>query len=490
MIKVEYINNVFMHVSSDEEGLLWDIQEKFSFYAPNYRFHPKYKAKFWDGKIRLFSPYNQKLYIGLLDELRTWCYNNKIPLVIDPMLDNDRDITQEDVVDFVKTLNLPFTPYPHQYVGIYHSLKKRRTTLLSNTSSGKSLIIYALSRYLQQHKTGKILIIVPTVTLVSQMYGDFDDYAKTVKWTAEDNVHKIMSGTDKNADKKIYVSTWQSLTKMPISYFDQFDTVIADEAHTAQALSITKILEKCNASDRIGMTGTFDDAKANQFQIQGLLGARKQLTTYEDLANQGIIANLNINIVNINHSATDRKIVRLQHKGYQDEIAYILNMKKRNTFICNMANKFEGNTLILFLKIDHGKELKRILDEKVKKTGKQVHLVYGKIKADVREEVRRISEENDNVIIVASYPTMSTGTNIKRLSNVIFASPNKSKIRTLQSIGRSLRLHHTKNMAQLYDIVDDFSHKSYKNYALKHFVKRFKYYADEKFNYKMINIDF
>lgn len=201
------------------------------------------------------------------------------------------------------------------------------------------------------------------------------------------------------------------------------------------------------------------------------------------------IAQLNVNVLNLNYNQIDRKTVRTEHKSYQKEVDFIVSHKKRNNFICNLANKLEDNTLVLFLKIDHGKELKKILDEKVKGTGKQVHLVYGEIDTKERERIRELTEENDNVIIVASYGTFSTGINIKRLHNIVFASPTKSKIRVLQSIGRILRLHKLKLNAELYDIVDDFSHGAYENYALKHFVKRFSYYAKEKFPYKTINID-
>ena len=494
MISVHYCDNTWVYVDSDTEGELWDLQEKFSFWVENYKFTPKYKAGIWDGKIRLYSPYKKKLYIGLLGILKQYCSNNDIDIVIDGGVESQTDISEYYFKEYVDSLDLhaggkKITPYDYQYLGAFHSLKYNRATLLSPTASGKSLIIYMMARYFQENNTKKTLIVVPTTSLVSQLYSDFDDYASTQEWSSGESVHQIYEGRDKNSDKPIIISTWQSIYKMPATYFLKFDAVIIDEAHQLKANSLTGILEKSQAKYKIGLTGTLDDAKANQLVIQGLLGPKKILATTKELMDEGLVSGLNINILNMNYNPHDRKVVRTEFKKYQDEVDYIINHKKRNNFICNISHKLNNNTLILFLKIDHGKELKVLLDKMTENTDKQVHLIYGDIKTEVREEVRKISEKSNNVIIVASYGTFSTGINIKNLHNIILASPTKSKIRVLQSIGRVLRLYKNKSKAELYDIVDDFSHKSYKNYALKHFIKRFQYYSKEKFDYITINID-
>jgi superfamily II DNA or RNA helicase len=481
-------------VDSDDEGFLWDIQEKFSFYVPNYRFQPKYQAGIWDGKIRLYSPYRKKLYTGLLYKLNHYCKNNNIDIKIDPLVNQyNKDIDEQSFKEYVDNLNLhasgkPITPYDYQYIGAFHALKYSRATLLSPTASGKSLIVYMMSRYFQDNNDKKTLIVVPTTSLVAQLYSDFDDYASETDWTSEENCHQIYQGQKKVTNKDIVISTWQSIYKNQAKYFMQFDAVIVDECHQLKANSLTGILEKCQAKYKIGLTGTLDDAQAHELVIQGLLGPKKVLATTKELMEDGQVTDLNINILNLNYNEQDKKEVRTNHKKYQDEVNYIINHKKRNNFICNMANNFKDNTLVLFLKIDHGKELKKILDEMVKKTGKQVYLVYGDIKTDERERIRKLTEKSNDVIIVASYGTFSTGINIKNLHNIILASPTKSKIRVLQSIGRILRLYKNKFKAELYDIVDDFSHKSYRNYAVKHFAKRFSYYSKEKFDYKTIPI--
>ena len=114
--------------------------------------------------------------------------------------------------------------------------------------------------------------------------------------------------------------------------------------------------------------------------------------------------------------------------------------------------------------------------------------VHGGVDTEDREEVRRITEKEDNAIIIASYGTFSTGINIKNLHNVIFASPNKSKIRNLQSIGRVLRKGDNKIKATLFDIADDITYGSSKNYTLNHMMERVKIYNEENFNYEMLTI--
>jgi superfamily II DNA or RNA helicase len=176
----------------------------------------------------------------------------------------------------------------------------------------------------------------------------------------------------------------------------------------------------------------------------------------------------------------------MKNAMYKDEIDWIVRNRNRNKFIKNLALSLEGNTLILFQFVDkHGKELLQLFGSP---EGKQIAYVDGGVDGELREDVRTLAESNDNVIIIASSGTFSTGVNIKNLHNVIFASPSKSRIRNLQSIGRALRKSDNKTKATLYDIADDLTHKSWKNHTLKHFEQRMRIYGEEKFPYKMYTI--
>ena len=121
-------------------------------------------------------------------------------------------------------------------------------------------------------------------------------------------------------------------------------------------------------------------------------------------------------------------------------------------------------------------------------TERPVHFVHGGVDVDDREEIRQLTEQSDDAIIVASYGTFSTGINIKRLHNVIFASPSKSRVRNLQSIGRVLRKGQNKSQATLYDIADDISTDRGNNYTLNHLMERIKVYNEEKFQYEIIDV--
>ena len=173
---------------------------------------------------------------------------------------------------------------------------------------------------------------------------------------------------------------------------------------------------------------------------------------------------------------------------YNDEIEYLISHDQRNNFIKNLALDLKGNTLVLFQRVEkHG----AILYEKINKNKSEDHkvfFVHGGVDAEERELVREITERENNAVIVASYGTFSTGINIKNLHNVIFASPSKSRVRNLQSIGRVLRKGKGKVKATLYDISDDCSTKSRRNYTLNHFIERIKIYNEEKFNYDIITI--
>ena len=173
---------------------------------------------------------------------------------------------------------------------------------------------------------------------------------------------------------------------------------------------------------------------------------------------------------------------------YEDEIQYLISHEQRNKFITNLTLDLKGNTLVLFSRVEsHGAVLYERINNS-KQSNRKVFFVHGGVDAEEREMVREITERENDAIIVASYGTFSTGINIKNLHNVIFASPSKSRIRNLQSIGRVLRKGKNKTKAVLYDIADDCTYNSRKNYTLNHLIERIKTYNEENFNYEIITI--
>ena len=338
-------------------------------------------------------------------------------------------------------------------------------------------MIYALSRY--HVDTGKsILLVVPTTSLVEQMYKDFEDYG----WDTDSYCHKIYSGREKDTNKSVVITTWQSIYKLERSWFERFDVVIGDEAHLFKSKSLIQIMTKLHtAKHRIGFTGTLDGTQTHKWVLEGLFGPSYKIVRTKELQEKGFLSKLDITCLLLKHPPQKFEV-------FEDEIQYLIGHDRRNNFISKLALDLKGNTLVLFSRVEaHG----AVLFDKIntnKEDNRKVFFVHGGVDTEEREQVREITERENNAIIVASYGTFSTGINIKNLHNVIFASPSKSRVRNLQSIGRVLRKGKDKSKAMLYDIADDCSTKSRRNYTLNHFIERIKIYNEENFNYDIITI--
>ena len=480
-LKIAKKNEVYLKVEAPDH-VKYELADFFTFEVESAKFMQKTKRyRGWDGKIRLFSPSTGELYCGLVDYLTDWAKKNKYEYEIEesefygsPDDFNDL-ITPEGVAGFVKSLHLPVKVRDYQYQAIYECLRYNRRLLLSPTASGKSLMIYALVRY-YTNLSRNVLIVVPTTSLVEQMYKDFESYG----WKASSYCHRIYAGQEKYTNHKVVITTWQSIYKEPKKWFDRFDCVIGDEAHQFKAKSLSTLMSKLHdCKYRVGFTGTLDGANVNQLVLEGLFGRCSQVTRTNKLMQQGHVAKLKVKVILLKH---EEKLF----EGYQDEIDYLVEHSGRNKFIKNLAKDCKGNTLILFNYVDrHGIPLFNLINSD---TDQPVYLVHGGVDTDDREDIRQLTETSDNAIIVASYGTFSTGINIRNLHNVIFASPSKSRIRNLQSIGRVLRKGDNKSKALLYDIADDISTDRGNNYTLNHLMERVKVYNEEKFDYEIIDL--
>jgi len=484
---VSKLNEVYVQVDSPELFMLKELVDYFTFKVPGAEFMPSYKNKYWDGKIRLFNPMNCKLYLGLVSQLKFFCEKNDYEIVYDEDL-KDQEFTPKDLESLAKFIKphsqgAPIAYRDYQLDAIYHAIKKNRTLLLSPTASGKSLIIYTLVRFYNMHpevKDKKILIIVPTTSLVAQMYGDFKDYG----WNVEKYCHKIFAGQDKHSDKKVIISTWQSIYKMPREYWDQFGVVIGDECHLFKANSLNKIMDRLtDCRFRFGTTGTLDGTKTHKLVLTGMFGEAKQVTSTRKLIDNKTLADFKIQCLVLKYSEETCKEVKKMK--YADEVEYIVTNPRRNEFIKNLTLDLKGNTLVLYNFVEkHGIPLHKLISDHAQE-GRKVFFVSGGVDTETREAIRATTETEDNAIIVASYGTFSTGINIRNLHNVVFTSPSKSRIRNLQSIGRGLRKGNNKTSAVLYDIADDMRHRNYMNFAIRHFYERINIYNEEKFSFKI-----
>lgn len=480
-----------MKVTADP-GIRQELMNYFSFRPPGYQFTPSYKNKVWDGYVRLYNPMKPVLYAGLIEYLKKFCEDREYDINVPSEMEPRTDIPDDYIDDLVKEIGAKLKPRDYQIDYILNALRNNRSLSLSPTSSGKSFIIYLIQQHYFRSFGHRTLLIVPTISLVHQMAGDFVDYG------CDPNlIYKIQAGIDKKTTAPIVISTWQSLIRQPKEWFDQFRVVLGDEAHNFQAKSLTTIMEKLtDAPYRHGFTGTISsDSKVHRLVLEGVFGPIKRFVSTKDLMDEGTVADFKIKALVLSHSnetkATFSKALKSIDKArrYHAEREFITNSDKRNIFIRNLVWSLEGqNNLILFDLVEkHGKVLEPLL----RKEGRILHFVHGGVSGEERERIRHLVE-NDPLKrhdILASYGTFSTGVNIKRIDNAIFASGSKSEIKVLQSIGRTLRKGNGADDATLYDIADDLSHGSFQNYTLQHFRKRIEIYATEQFPFKLYTIN-
>jgi len=393
----------------------------------------------------------------------------------------DQEISESEFSEWALELfkgHPDLQPRDYQIDAVYEALRYNRKLLISPTASGKSFMIYSVVRY-HVARGNKILLVVPTTSLVEQMYKDFKDYG----WDPENHCHRIYAGRERVNTNEVTITTWQSVYQLDRSFFEEYDVIIGDEAHLFKSKSLVGIMDKLHhAKYRYGFTGTLDGTQTHKWVLEGLFGPSYKVTGTKKLIDEGHLASLDIQCLVLKYRPK-------KFDTYEDEIQHLISHEMRNKFITNLSCDMKGNTLVLFSRVEsHGAILYEMINNKVSE-GRRVFFIHGGVGAEDREQVRLITESQQDAIIVASYGTFSTGINIKNLHNVIFASPSKSRIRNLQSIGRVLRKGKDKVSAKLYDIADDFTINSRKNYTLNHFIERIKIYVSEQFNYDILTID-
>ena len=474
-MRISKKNEVYLKLEDLQPSEQQELAEYFTFEVPGAKFMPMYRNRMWDGKIRLFSPASGEIYVGLLDYVKEYCDKNQISYIIEEGVEDARDVVGSVVRGFVKSLkpksrgkSLKIRDY--QLEAVQLALSRNRALIVSPTASGKSLVIYSLVRYYQMAGE-RTLILVPTTSLVEQMYSDFEDYG----WSPGTYCQKIYQGHDRKVSKDVVISTWQSLYKMPKSYFKQFGVVIGDEAHMFKAKSLTGIMTKMhNTKYRFGFTGTLDGTQTHRLVLEGLFGKAEKVVSTKELMDKKSLAQLKIKCIILKHLNIREKF------SYAEELDYIVADEKRMDFVCNLLRHLNGNTLCLFQLVEkHGK----IIYDRIGKDN--AFFVYGGTSTEHREEIRGLVETHTNSITIASYGTFSTGINIRNIHNIVLASPSKSKIRVLQSIGRGLRTSESKDSVLIFDIADDLGKD---NYTLRHFTERLNIYNEEQFDYEISKV--
>lgn len=475
-----------------ERHIAAELNDFFTFKVPGYKFMPAYRNGGWDGKIKLFNILTGDLLAGLFPYVAKYAADHNYTLETEDsgygFPDTVYSVDQSFLDDFYQALKMPHSVRDYQNEAIKHAIERRRALLISPTGSGKSLLAYIITRYVLGAHKGKVLIVVPIISLVTQLLTDFADYGYDPT-----KVHIIYSGKDKQTNKRVIITTWQSIYKLPKAWFDQFDAVIGDEAHNFKAKSLTSIMNKSTkALYRIGLTGTLDGTQTHQLVLEGLFGTVRKVTDTKTLQDRGQLAPVQIQAVNLVYSqaSIDKLYGGRTFPEYRDEVKFVLEHPKRNNFIANLALNTKGNTLVLFRFVDHGRMVYDLIKAKAA-DNRKVFYISGSVDVEDREAIRRIVETQEDAIIVASMGTFSTGINIRNLHNLILSSALKARIKVLQSIGRGLRIADNGQKTTVIDLMDNLPDPDTgkMNVLMRHAIERLKLYKSEQFPYKIIKVD-
>lgn len=501
----------------------------------NYRFVPAFKSGYWDGTQTYFR--DGKINLGLWKEAYLACKEIQTPFKLENKEDFpiNREVTLESVTEFCKEYFkdhkilkkdgsvIDFMPYDHQIQSAYKILKNRFCMAEVATSGGKSLIISIVIFYTLRYinPDAKFLIIVPSITLVTQFYDNIVEYnyglnrlkeAKEkdidfsdIDYGCDIKIEEIMSEKPRkyNGSEKanIFIGTYQSLKEWPKDFFKQFHTVVADEAHGAKATTMLKILKSTigTAYSRFGVSGTFPNEDSCEIlTIQSVLGPKITEVTADELKHKGIITPMEIKCVIMNHNDSEyldklNYIKRSGHEGkvvYDLEKSYAHNSEKRLKFISKITSKFTENSLILFHTIENGQKIFNTLKEQF--PDKDFFYIDGDVSGKKREVIKAEMEVIDNdrpKILVASFGTLAVGVSINAIFNIMFTDSFKSEQVIIQSIGRGLRLHSEKDKVRIFDLVDVFDPYNLSNILYRHFLERKKFYDKRKYPYKIIKVN-
>lgn len=490
---------MILHVDDSREFLVIDqcttqeyeqLKVSFTKKTKGYKFSPSYKSGSWDGNItfikgKTLPASSYKYLFDMCNEFGFDCEITNLDVLFDNELDYDEFV--EWVNDFFS--DNPLTPRYYQIDAAYKMLRARRCCGQLATSAGKTMIIFIILSWLLSHNfVKKIMMVVPKIDLVLQPAADFQEYNNG---KLDLKIQQIFSGCKVQKDANIYIGTYQSLCKECAEYFSQFDVIFSDECHLSTNASTIKILDMCKFPYRFGLSGTIPTTKyADGLTIVSNFGPIVTNVSAKQLQDEGYISNCKITQVRLDYTNEKQKehfknakkeLVKIG-KGkdmYMLENKFVNESEKRFNVVTKLIANTKKNTMVLFHSKDYGKKIFRWLKEN---TTKIIYYIDGDIDKKVREEIRKRMEINDNVVLVASFGTSSTGISINKIFNVFFVNSFKSISTICQSIGRGLRKSEKigKDFVDIYDISDNLYSGSYE---MAHASERLKIYESQNFPY-------
>lgn len=497
-VQFYHIDHNYVGFSGDSD-ILYELRNKYSFYASGYKWDKRYRLGYWDGKLSILNMKDRKMYAGLLPRVLAYLDSEGIKYEDTTRLISGVEIDDDQVIEFYKRIKGPFTPHDSQISAFRECVARGRNIILAPTSNGKSYIMHGLNAYYTFKKL-RTLIIINRSQLVLQLRSNFEDEYGSAQFYSTSTIY------DDDNDTDVVITTWQSLLNKDASWFKQFDVLIADECHGFKAKALIGIVNKCgHIAYRHGLTATLDnDSKVDALTLEGMFGEPVRTITLKEQIAQGISARPIIYAIKINYSAEDRKAlmqeIKQQHaeavkKGrvnaetlaFQTECKFIENHQGRTELIARIAKSMKGNTLIAFKNESHGKAINEKVRELI--TDRPIFMVYGKIAKEKRFAIQKELGRLKDSVSTVSFGTFSTGINVVSLNNLIIGSQVKSEITVPQLIGRMIRLCEGKTTASVVDICDDLSTPKRKNIFYNHFEKRMEFYLKNDFEVKFKTIN-
>ena len=451
-----------------------DIREHFSVNDETARFRLKGRARFYaNTRIYSITPtglFECGMFYDILRHIKEAYPNEEIvidealPSIVKPSLPNAR------VYD-----NLTFELRDYQLAACENAIKFGRGILKMGTGAGKTLTICSLltSMYLSRDKF-KCLLIVPDLGLVNQTYSDFTEYNaqfKFTKWTGK--IKPDLTANVIIANLGILQSQF-----LDNPWLTDVDALVVDECHKVKKSNkVSKMVQQIKTVHKFGLTGTLPDNKPDEWNIIGKIGSVIYEKDSFELRVEKHLTPANTSIIEINYNDGPQYISG--QNNYKIELDYIYSNSFRNSIIKQLSVNFKNNILILVNHLAHGDQLFDMLNGTA---DKQVYFVKGEVEVEERDKIKKIMEKENNVICIAMSSIFSTGINIKNIHMIMFAAGGKSSIRTIQTIGRGLRLHDTKRKLKIVDLADQL------RYGERHVEKRKEIYAQEKIPYSITEI--
>ncbi len=457
------------------------IVNKLKYDLPYARHMPAYKLGRWDGTKTYFG-IGGTGYLAHLDVILPIIEDSGYELDIEDLRSPHKfafhPVSETYWADQGKTwpqghieAGQPIVLRDYQYDVINKFLENPQALQEVATGAGKTITTATLSHLCESY--GRTMIIVPNKSLVVQTEEDYRNLGLDVG---------VYFGDRKELGRTHTICTWQSLnildkkshdeaTMTLAEFCEDVVAVIVDEVHQAKAEVLTKLLTQNfkNCAIRWGLTGT---VPKEAWEYQGILasiGPVINQVSAHDLQNKGVLAQLNINVL----QTTDVEVFT----SFQDEYTFLVTDDRRLEWIANKIKNISssGNTLVLINRIDTGKKLIELIPDAV--------FVSGGMKLDDRKEEYDEIKTSDGKIIVATYGVAAVGINIPRIFNLVLLEPGKSFVRVIQSIGRGIRKAEDKDHVEIWDITSTCK------YAKRHLTERKKYYKEAKYPFTVTKVN-